>query len=353
MRNINSVASSIADINGQPIYFGAAMSDLKNKKMLALQELLQTLGVQGYQFTAVTPLTHRRFLLRADTNARNSRDVFGWNLPFTAGVLPPLLFDVMMQANLLVQTGEYFRSKLRIASVNSDLFLHSAFPTDEVDAIFLGPDTYRFARFVKQSLQALQLSTSAASLLHPLRILDVGCGSGAGGISAVRALAPEQPYALTLNDVNPLALDYAAACAQVAAVPATILEEDFFAIQNRQFDLIVANPPYLHDEAARLYRDGGENLGLDFSIRFVKHALSLLAPGGILLLYTGVAITNDDVNPLMSALAPELAGDMFRWSYEELDPDIFGEELERAEYQKAHRIAAVGLTVARINVMEV
>jgi hypothetical protein len=32
-------------------------------------------------------------------------------------------------------------------------------------------------------------------------------------------------------------------------------------------------------------------------------------------------------------------------TYEELDPDVFGEELEQAQYAQVERIAAVGLRV--------
>jgi len=32
---------------------------------------------------------------------------------------------------------------------------------------------------------------------------------------------------------------------------------------------------------------------------------------------------------------------------EELDPDVFGEELERAEYAEVDRIAAVGIKIAK------
>jgi len=42
-----------------------------------------------------------------------------------------------------------------------------------------------------------------------------------------------------------------------------------------------------------------------------------------------------------------LAGTAHRWSYFEVDPDVFGEELEAGMYTQADRIAAVVLTVTR------
>ncbi len=90
-------------------------------------------------------------------------------------------------------------------------------------------------------------------------------------------------------------------------------------------------------------------MGLELSVRIAKRALQLLAPNGCLILYTGVAMTSDDANPLLSELIPYLATERFKWTYDEIDPDVFGEELEQPEYKNVNRIAAVGLTVWRIN----
>lgn len=317
------------------------------KRLMLLEELLRSIALQGYNFTTVTPLTHERFLLGFDGLATNARDVFGWNLPFKATILPPLIFKLMTEADLLFNGGECFRSKIRISSLGEDVFLHSHFPTNDLHAVFFGPDTYRFARFVRHSLRLFQFQPGFADRSIPIRVLDVGCGSGAGGIAAIRSLPMNQLYELTLNDLNPTAVDYARVCANVAGIPVNALPSDFFNIRGAEFDLIISNPPYLSDPAARLYRDGGSHLGLELSLRIAKHALTLLAPGGHLLLYTGMAITSDDNNPLLSELLPYLSGDKFQWSYEEIDPDVFGEELEQPDYKRANRIAAVGLTVMR------
>jgi hypothetical protein len=37
-----------------------------------------------------------------------------------------------------------------------------------------------------------------------------------------------------------------------------------------------------------------------------------------------------------------------RLAYTEIDPDVFGEELDRPPYDRADRIAVVGVTVDRI-----
>ena len=109
-----------------------------------------------------------------------------------------------------------------------------------------------------------------------------------------------------------------------------------------ELDLIVANPPYMRDEAARAYRDGGGRFGEALSVRIVREALRRLAPGGTLLLYTGVAIV-DGQDVFRAAIAELLTGSTHH--YEELDPDVFGEQLEQPGYEHVERIAAVGLTV--------
>lgn len=148
--------------------------------------------------------------------------------------------------------------------------------------------------------------------------------------------------------MNPVAIDYAAACVQEAGVPATLLSDDFFNIRDSLFNLIISNPPFIRDPDRRLYRDGGALLGLELSVRIVKHALGLLAPGGCLLLYTGVAMTNDEKNPLLAELMPHFSCGNFHWFFEEIDPDIFSEELEQPGYERVNRIAAVGMKIVRI-----
>jgi len=307
-----------------------------------LSELLHFIAKQEYRFVSVTPATHERYLSRGIAVGNLLRDIFGWNLPFKKDLLPPPLRHLMSQAGALAPCGEYVKSNVRIASVGDDVFLHSAFPTTASDAVFLGPDTYRFVRLIRHNFPAISRAG------EPLRILDIGCGSGAGGMAAVRALEPGHPYTLTMNDINPLALEYTLVNAQTANMTINILPGDVFETLEGQFDLILSNPPYMNDVSGRIYRDGGSRLGLDLSVRITQHAIEHLAPGGRLILYTGVAMT-DQSDPFLSELLPILTEMDCHWSYEEIDPDIFGEELAQPGYESVCRIAAVGLIVDRRN----
>ena len=79
-------------------------------------------------------------------------------------------------------------------------------------------------------------------------------------------------------------------------------------------------------------------------MRIAREGLSHLAPGGRLLLYTGSAIVRG-TDLFKTALSSELAGRDVQVGYEEIDPDVFGEELESSPYDRADRIAVVGVTI--------
>ncbi|MFL5404563.1 MAG: SAM-dependent methyltransferase, partial [Myxococcales bacterium] len=119
-----------------------------------------------------------------------------------------------------------------------------------------------------------------------------------------------------------------------------IVRSDVLAGVSGDFDLVVANPPYLADELHRTYRDGGGTLGAELSVRIATEALERLPRGGGLVLYTATAIV-DGEDLLLHALLPRLRGT--RFDYRELDPDVFGEELDRVAYRNVERIAVVAL----------
>lgn len=311
----------------------------------SLVSVLRHVDDMGYRFTTTTPLTHQRLLdYRGGEPGTTLRDVFGWNLPFLAGAVAPDLLDLMTRVGILVRRGAFRKSAMRIASVDDLLFLHSAFPTTDQTAVFFGPDTYRFIRFVQSHLPTV---IANASMDTPLRLLDIGCGSGAGGIVVARTVRRAGlAVDATLNDINPLALDISALNAQHADVSVNLALGDVLDSVVGDFDLIIANPPFLDDAQQRAYRHGGAGLGRALSLRIAADALTRLAPGGRLLLYTGVAMI-EGTDPFLAELAPLLAASGCDWRYEEIDPDIFGDELLRPTYAHVDRIAAIGLVATR------
>lgn len=305
----------------------------------ALQLLGEHLQAQGYHFTTVTPLTHHRVnARRANKWARSLADILGWSRPFHMSVVDaPIsleLFVLMQEANILRSVPGGWKSSLRASTLDDKLYFHSAYPTDAPDAIFFGPDTYRFVRALKQEL------TTHASTIR--RAVDIGCGAGAGAMTIAAACPQAEVFAVDIND---MALRLAAVNAQLAGLAnVTPCNSNLLSGLSGEFDLIISNPPYLVDREQRTYRHGGGALGADLSLAIVDAALDRLAPGGTLLLYTGAAMMNG-ADPLLDVLQQKLLTRNCTWSYDEIDPDVFGEELDETAYNECDRIAAVWLKV--------
>jgi len=301
----------------------------------ALAELLRRLDGLGYDFVAPTPATHERVVGRPEMRqARGLRDVFGWSLPFGRALLPEDLADLLDRGGALAKEGALCRSRVRVSRVAGTLFLHGAFPTDRPDAVFLGPDTYRFVRFVTAEL---------AEPCRVARIVDMGAGAGAGGILASRLLPGA---AVILVDSNPAALRLARINAAAAAVAVETVAAASLDPVPGPLDLVIANPPFIMDEGGPAYRDGGAMLGAGLSHQWALATARRLAPCGRMLLYTGSAIVAGR-DGLRDALERDLAPLGCGLRYDEIDPDIFGEQLEQPAYREVERIAAVGAVITR------
>jgi release factor glutamine methyltransferase len=153
---------------------------------------------------------------------------------------------------------------------------------------------------------------------------------------------------LLLTDINPLALQYAAINAAFAQVENVDLYcGDLFVPVPGPLDLILANPPYLLDADERTYRHGGGELGSGLSLRIVQEGLPRLAAGGMLILYTASPILAGGRDIFYEALNPILENTGLRYEYREIDPDVFGEELEKTGYRRVERIAVVSLVIQK------
>jgi release factor glutamine methyltransferase len=132
---------------------------------------------------------------------------------------------------------------------------------------------------------------------HPLRIADLGTGSGA----ILLALLSERPDAFGIGtDISETALQTAKNNAnQLGLAPrAAFVACDYAAALSGAFDLIVSNPPYIpsgdiatlatevRDHDPRRALDGGRD-GLDAYRRIAPEAARLLTPHGSLILEVG------------------------------------------------------------------
>jgi methylase of polypeptide subunit release factors len=313
---------------------GAIATDLSAPDQ-ALFDLLRALKARGYAFVTPTPATHARVVARPDRRAaRDLRDVFGWSLPFEPGVIGEELVQLLERGGVLERRDGRMVSALRVSSLDGLLLLHSAFPTEGEDAVFFGPDTYRFAAFIERELPALRPGAT---------VVDIGAGSGAGALTAGR-LRPG--LRLVATDVNPNALRLARVNAAAAGLAVETLETDGLREAPGRIDVALANPPYMMDEQTRAYRDGGGLNGGELSLRLAREAAERLAPGGRLLLYTGAAIVAGE-DRLRAALERAMAEAGCDLAYLEIDPDVFGEELERPRYAEVERIAVVGAVAVK------
>ncbi len=132
----------------------------------------------------------------------------------------------------------------------------------------------------------------AAPAGGPVKVLDIGTGSGAIAVALAKALGPSA--AVTALDVSPAALECAAynARANGAGERIRFVESDLFSglEENEKFDLIVSNPPYISEsEYLTLAREvfaepkialTAPDGGYYFYGRILREAGSRLNPGG-------------------------------------------------------------------------
>ena len=144
---------------------------------------------------------------------------------------------------------------------------------------------------------ALELLRAGGDLNRPLRIADLGTGSGAILLALLSELPAAQGFG---TDISQAALQTAAANAARAGLSdrAAFMACDYASGLAGPFDLIVSNPPYIrtadidglaaevrnHDPLAAL--DGGAD-GLDAYRALIPRAAGLLAPGGSLVVEAG------------------------------------------------------------------
>jgi methylase of polypeptide subunit release factors len=303
----------------------------------ALLELGRLLKQDGYRFTTVTPATHARVVRRPEfAVARDLPGMFGWNTPFRPETVPAELLRLLRLADAVETDGELCRSRVRFSSYDGELFVHSSFPTEAADAVFFGPDTYRMADAACAHVGDRRTP--------PARAVDIGCGTGAGAIAIGKRAPAAEIFAVDINDT---ALRYAEVNARLAGTGnVRACRSDLLDDVDGTFDLIVSNPPFMIDQAGRVYRDGGGPDGNELSLRIIDAAAKRLDPGGALVLFAGTGIIGGR-DPLRAAAAEHLAGTDLTWTYREVDPDVYGEELDGPAYARADRIALVLLTAVR------
>jgi hypothetical protein len=142
----------------------------------------------------------------------------------------------------------------------------------------------------------------AARVERAGHVADVGCGSGAGGL-----LLASRAASVQLLDINPAALELARVNAELNGLAARVARSDILSGAEGPLDLVIANPPCSSRRASLRRRWIGSSPA------------------------AGCSSTRRR-----------------RWPRaRELDPDVFGEELERPAYAGVDRIAVVALDAVK------
>ena len=140
----------------------------------------------------------------------------------------------------------------------------------------------------------------------PMRVLDLGTGSGVLAITLALELAGA---GVTATDTSPAALALARSNAKALGATIEFLEGEWYApLANRRFDLIVSNPPYVADNDPHLGQGDlrfeprhaltdGSGDGLDSIRSIITGARAHLNPGGAILIEHGY-----DQAPAVAAL---------------------------------------------------
>lgn len=301
-----------------------------------LGALLRELDALAYDFIAPTPASQARVLARRDRRVGSGlMDLLGWSFTCRIDSVPAGIVAILDEAGLLERRQDgLISANVRVSRVFGNLFIHSRYPTLAHDSVFLGPDSHRFADYILRNLGGLPSGA---------RVLDYGAGAGVGGITAASNLPNAK---LTLADINPKALFLAGTNARHAKLDTKTVHATRPEDLADSFDLIVMHPPFMIDPERRAYRDGGDLYGGRLSLDWALGGLTRLAPGGRLVMHTGVSIVNgrDIVREAFVEAMPEVG---FTLDYDLLDPDIFGDELATEAYADVDRIAAVGLLIDR------
>ena len=185
---------------------------------------------------------------------------------------------------------------------------------------------------LSEAMARLTSIDRAGGAIPPLRILDVGTGSGAIAVALAVGLrqrrVPAEEAVITAVDISPDALDLA----RDNAVGQGVGDRLAFAAadlapptESRPWDLILANLPYVRSEALRslpapttfeppLALDGGPD-GLEVIGRLLARLPNTLQPEGVALLEIGadqgasvLALVADRLPGWSCAIVPDLAG---------------------------------------------
>lgn len=206
------------------------------------------------------------------------------------------VFELVKQAGLLVpkrDQADLLEPKIRVSNLypkpkGPNYYVHSPWPTTEVDSVFFGPDSYRYTRY---------LGTLTKQMPDCRIAIDMCTGAGVGAIHLAREFPEAEVYGL---DINPKALHLAGInaahlCPDVEPHKLQMLYSDAYATVRDallgKVDVITIDPPFIADDN-RTYAQGGY-LGIEFTLDMLRKSHEMLRSGGEAWLHMAAPITFD------------------------------------------------------------
>lgn len=234
-----------------------------------------------------------------------------------ASALAPLDLDAAIAAGLLSRDGDMVRAELDLRPL--DLGTGTRWALSDLDGSMRPRPT--------ADDHVIGVGQASLTLLRgtPTRpvdtVLDVGTGCG---IQALRAA--DYAGKITVTDINPRALTLTAATAALNGLEFEILEGSWFEpVAGRQFEQVVANPPFVVGEArvTHSYRDSG--LDLDgASELMLSTAADHLVPGGTAaMLASWVHVEGEDWRHRVASWLPAHGVDAWIVQRDVADPALY------------------------------
>jgi len=234
-----------------------------------------------------------------------------------AAALTPLALPAAVTAGLLEAAGAGVRAALDVRPL--DTGLGSRWVVSDLDAgRGSGLDDRTYVPGVGQASVSLLRTVPTAPTGS---VLDLGTGCGVQAVHAAGHAA-----SVTATDVSPRALAMARATFALNGLQVELLEGSWFEpVQGRQFDQLVANPPFVVGlaQVRNIYRDSG--LDLDGASELViRSAPPHLAPGGsATVLASWVHVRGQDWRERVASWVPEHGVDAWFVQRDVADPALY------------------------------
>jgi len=273
--------------------------------------------------------------------------VLGWGqrADAVAGALAPVTPEELVSCGFVTSDAGVVRAIVRITPYDGLLLAH-----DPEDDGVLGRAHVGGVSPAARTLACLTPRTSAG------RALDLGTGCGVQGLLAARHIS-----AVVAVDINPRCLWLTDINAALNGVPnvETRLGSLYDPVAGEEFDLVVANPPFvISPDHEYVFRDGGMP-GDAMSRAVVIGAAGALAPEGTALVLCNWVQPDGATEPPVAAWVAGSGCDVLLLHYETVDPLTYAcrwalpgsgspEETESRldrwlRYYRSNGIASIGL----------